>query len=266
MLRRTHALKTRFWLAPHTWLLRRNEPKKLQGRTTKHIRRDTPPQQRIILAMKSNSSYQRNSAQSDEALLEEYRDYGTQEAFEELFARYAGDLLRYLYFYLQNHSLAEDALQGAFFQVHRKCEQFQSGRSFRPWLYKIAKNHAGDLLRKNKRHRAVSLSSHMDEKEASVDGSWDIADLDATNPAIEAESREQYRNAIGVITQLQAHHRAVVDQVVIRGLRYGEVAVRLGVPVGTVKSRMHTAMRNVRASFPDSKLRVSSKLKLVKGS
>src|SRR4249920_1711866 len=93
----------------------------------------------------------------DEVLLDRYRNQADREAFAELVHRYERELFSYLRRYLGDASMAEDAFQATFLQVHLKCEQFEEGRKVRPWLYTVATNQAIDLQRRNKRHRNVSL-------------------------------------------------------------------------------------------------------------
>src|SRR3990170_2679298 len=95
--------------------------------------------------------------ESDERLLLEYRQTGHRELFADLVRRYERELYNYLRRYLGDTGMAEDAFQATFLQVHLKCEQFEEGRKFRPWLYTIATNQAIDAQRRNKRHRSVSL-------------------------------------------------------------------------------------------------------------
>ena len=106
--------------------------------------------------------------QPDEALLVGYRETGDREAFTELVHRYEREIYSYLRRYLGNAQMAEDAFQQTFLQVHLKCDQFQEGRRFRPWVYTIATHQAIDLQRRNKRHRMVSLdgSGQRDDVES----------------------------------------------------------------------------------------------------
>ena len=94
---------------------------------------------------------------TDEQLLLRYRQTGDRELFDQLVYRYERELFSYLRRYLGSAEMAEDVFQAAFLQVHLKCEQFQEGRRFRPWLYTIATNRAIDAKRQNKRHCMVSL-------------------------------------------------------------------------------------------------------------
>src|ERR1700690_4138769 len=97
------------------------------------------------------------SASGDGDLMMRYVEKGDRRAFEELVRRYEREIFNYLRKYLGDQHLAEDAFQATFLQLHRKCRQFEPGRALRPWLYRIAANQANDLLRRNRRHKIMSL-------------------------------------------------------------------------------------------------------------
>src|SRR5918999_2253892 len=98
-----------------------------------------------------------HSSLTDEELLLGYRKSHDPDLFSELVHRYERELFSYLRRYLGDAEMAEDAFQAAFLQVHLKCDQFEEGRKFRPWLYTIATNQAIDAQRRNRRHRMASL-------------------------------------------------------------------------------------------------------------
>src|ERR1700730_10831263 len=104
--------------------------------------------------------------QSDGELLVRYAHDGDRRAFDELVRRYEREIFNYLRKYLGDRHLAEDAFQATFLQLHCKCRQFEPGRELRPWLYRIAANQANDLLRRNRRHKAISLdgSPRVDDR------------------------------------------------------------------------------------------------------
>ena len=107
------------------------------------------------------------SARPDEDLLVEYAEKGTREAFEELVHRYEREMYGYLRRFLRSAELAEDAFQAAFLQVHLNCRQFDPRRKFRPWLYRIATTRAIDLMRQNRRHKAISLNAEPSDRGSS---------------------------------------------------------------------------------------------------
>ena len=101
------------------------------------------------------------AAPGDGELLLRYVEAADRGAFEELVRRYEREIFNYLRKYLGDQHLAEDAFQATFLQLHRKCRQFEPGRALRPWLYRIAANQANDLLRRNRRHKLMSLDAAL---------------------------------------------------------------------------------------------------------
>ena len=77
---------------------------------------------------------------TDEQLLLEYKQTGNRDLFAKLVSRYEHELFNYLHRYTGSAEMTEDAFQAAFLQIHLKCEQFEEGRRFRPWMYAIATN------------------------------------------------------------------------------------------------------------------------------
>jgi RNA polymerase sigma-70 factor (ECF subfamily) len=180
---------------------------------------------------------------SDEKLLLSYRAERDGRVFEELVHRFECELFGYLRHYLGNAEMAEDVFQQTFLQVHLKCGQFEPGRKVRPWLYTIATHQAIDYRRRNRRHRMSSLNPN--DYPNVVEEAHALAELlggSETGPADNAESAEQYlalRQAVDALTETS---RQVVALVYFQGLKYGEAAQVLSIPVGTVKSRLHAAM------------------------
>jgi RNA polymerase sigma-70 factor (ECF subfamily) len=185
---------------------------------------------------------------SDEQLLLEYRKTGKSELFSQLVGRYERELYNYLRRYLGNAEMAEDAFQGAFLQVHLKCDQFQSGRRFRPWLYTIATNQAIDGRRRNKRHQAISLDRNGGDDE-DVGKLIDLLVSAEPDPMVQTDSKEQQASVRRTVDELPEAFRDVVMLVYYQGLKYREAAEVLSIPVGTVKSRLHSALLKVSESI-----------------
>jgi RNA polymerase sigma-70 factor (ECF subfamily) len=180
---------------------------------------------------------------SDEALLERYRSAGDRQAFAELVKRYERELYSYLRRYLCDAVLAEDAFQMTFLQVHLKCSHFDGQRRFRPWLYTIATNQAIDAQRRNKRHRGISLD--RPRSAANNDDVNTLVDLLVSrerDPAMNFETARHGEWVRGAVEALPDSLRAALTLVYYQGLKYREAADVLGVPVGTVKSRIHSAI------------------------
>lgn len=182
---------------------------------------------------------------SDEDLLLHYRQTKDRELFAVLVRRYQRDLYAYLRRYLGNGEMAEDAFQATFLQVHLKCDQFEKGRRFRPWLYAVATNRAIDLRRRNQRHDALSLQGPASGRAEPQNRLVDLLESDRPGPlslASDSESAEWVRSAMDILSE---ELRSAVHLVYFQGLRYAEAAETLGVPLGTVKSRIHAAVQQL---------------------
>jgi RNA polymerase sigma-70 factor (ECF subfamily) len=188
-------------------------------------------------------------ARSDEELLLAYRSAGDRGAFEELVRRYEKELFGYLRHYLNDSEMAEDVFQQTFLQVHLKCEQFEVGRKVRPWLYTVATNQAIDSQRRNKRHKMASLDRRSNREMGESGALIDSLGGDGTEPGEEVEAAEQHEQIRQAVEQLPEQTRQVVMLVYFQGLKYREAADILGIPVGTVKSRLHAAIEKLSESM-----------------
>lgn len=183
---------------------------------------------------------------SDESLIAQYRESGDRGLFETLMRRYEREIYSYLRRYIGNAEMAEDAFQGTFLQVHLKCHQFDPARRFRPWLYAIATNQAIDVQRRNKRHRMVSLDRSSAGEQDERSNSWSEKLVgDSPDPQNAAAVEENSRWVHQSVDSLGESMQQVIHLVYYQGLKYREAADALGIPVGTVKSRLHAAVQRL---------------------
>ena len=191
---------------------------------------------------------------TDEQLLLEYKQTGNRDLFAQLVSRYEHELFNYLHRYTGSAEMAEDAFQAAFLQIHLKCEQFEEGRRFRPWMYAIATNQAIDGQRRNKRHRIASLdqiNSRHDEESGSL---MDMLVSPEASPFDVVDSRENQDWIRSQLAELPDHLRSVIGLVYFEGLKYREAADVLEIPVGTVKSRLHAAVLKLNEAWQSNQI------------
>lgn len=179
---------------------------------------------------------------SDEELLTLFRQ-GTSEAFGALVRRYEGELHGYLRRYLNDSDLAEDVFQNTFVQLYTKLYQYEAGRPVRPWLYAIATNQAIDALRRQNRHQAVQLNVEGDdENDGNVSRLLVLLENRGPGPLETLETNERKLMIRAGVEALPDFLKQVVLLAYYQGLKYKDIAGILGIPVGTVKSRLHTAL------------------------
>ena len=201
----------------------------------------------------SSTTY--NSAgqiESDESLWNRYLTTKERQLFDRLVHRYEDEIYRHLYRLLGNAQLAEDARQGTFLKIHLKCDQFLPGRPFKPWLYAIATHEAIDLQRKNKRHRMQSLDQDYTTDGGSVNIWSSRLQSTASPPEQKVEQEEMQQCVRQSVDNLPPTLRQPLDLVYYRGLKIREVAEKLGIPQGTVKSRLRKAVYMLNQIFRDA--------------
>ena len=176
---------------------------------------------------------------SDEQLIDRYR-VGETQAFEALIQRYRQELFHFLIRFAGNRAAAEDVFQETFLQVHLSIETFDTSRRFKPWLFTIAANKARDYLRRMARHHAAPLSAPVGEADGQTFADFLEADLPQPGDAMEdAEMADRVRQAV---EQMPDHLREILLLSYFQKFSYNQIAEVLGIPLGTVKSRLHAAV------------------------
>lgn len=156
---------------------------------------------------------------------------GDMRAQEELYRRHETPIVRYLQRLVPDNDIAIDLFQEAFFRAYVNLGSFDARRTLRPWLYRIATNVARDWLR----HESRALPAAAEAAEPSV-----ISIV---------EARDLARRVERAVSELSEDHRLVVVLRHFQGLSYAEIAEITGSPEGTVRSRMHYALRALRAKL-----------------
>jgi RNA polymerase sigma-70 factor (ECF subfamily) len=179
---------------------------------------------------------------SDTELLQRYAA-GEEGAFQELVKQYKESLYAFLRRFLSQSDMVDDVFQETFMQLYVSRDTFDLSRPLRPWLFTIAANKARDWLRSQRRRTEVSLDAEVGRDS---DESVSFAEIFEGNEALpedllgQAEQRELVRR---VIEQLPPALRQVLVLGYFQQLPYKDIAEIVGVPVGTVKSRLHTALK-----------------------
>ena len=177
---------------------------------------------------------------TDEQLLAAHLK-GDRLAFTALVQRYQRDLYHFLLRFLGNSAAADDVFQEAFIQVFQSATTFETGRTFRPWLFTIAANKARDYLRTKARKQTVSLQATIDN---SADGNQylDLMGSVEESPTAHLEQEELQHRVNSAIQRMPEHLREVIVLAYFNQIPYKQIAEILKVPLGTVKSRLHTAV------------------------
>jgi RNA polymerase sigma-70 factor (ECF subfamily) len=177
---------------------------------------------------------------TDELLLDAYLR-GDRAAFTTLMSRYSNELLHFLTRFLGSRAAADDVFQETFLQIHLSAQTFDPERRFKPWLFTIAANKARDYHRKHSRWNAVSLSASIDS-EGQGECFVDLLEADVDHPDVPLLDAERSRLVKSVVDSLPGHLREILLLSYFQRLSYNQIADSLEIPLGTVKSRLHTAV------------------------
>jgi RNA polymerase sigma-70 factor (ECF subfamily) len=166
---------------------------------------------------------------------------GDTEAFEPLVEKYKRKVFRLAYQVLRDQEEALDVAQEAFVKAFRALPAFKGDSAFYTWLFRITMNVALD--RKRQRATRVKSLGTDDVTPEEWERTATSTDPDPEDVASGAERRERIRKGLDSLSE---HHRTIIILSDIEGLQYREIAEVLGIPMGTVMSRLHHARKRLR--------------------
>ncbi len=183
---------------------------------------------------------------SDEALVQRAQK-GDTHAFDQLVRRHFDRIYGLLYHMMAHRQDAEDLAQTVFIRAYRSLRRFRNESSFGTWLYRIAVNAAITAL--GRRGRRVGEVS-FDDLDAEVEKDKAYVQLvSGHTPRLELDRKELQARLNEALQALSDTHRAVVVMHDIQGLPHEEIARVLGVPVGTVRSRLFYARKQLQSAL-----------------
>jgi RNA polymerase sigma-70 factor (ECF subfamily) len=175
----------------------------------------------------------------DQRLIDECLE-GQTSAFGELVRRHQDRLYNIVFRLLGHADDAHDVVQDAFLQAFQSLDGFKGDAQFATWLHRIAFNTA--MSWKRKRRVVLSINAGQDGEE----GIEPPDTSDYGRPERAAELAEQERRIQAALSRLSPEHRAVLVLKDMDGEKYEEMAEVLGVPIGTIRSRLHRARLELR--------------------
>ncbi len=186
---------------------------------------------------------------TDEHLLSEHLA-GRSDAFELLVRRHSPELHRFALRFTNSSLAADDVVQETFIKVYQSAETFDTDRRFKPWLFTIAANKARDWIRQRSRRSELPLDAQIEKDgEAGSRSFLDLMSADDDDDAREVELEDQRRNVRVILEAMPEMLREVLILAYYHKLPYRDIAEVLGVPLGTVKSRLHSAVGHFGVAY-----------------
>lgn len=179
-----------------------------------------------------------------EATLIERAQAQDEAAFDQIVRLYADRIYNYVRRMVGNPQDAEDITQEVFIRAYQGLSQFDGRASFSTWLFRIATNLCIDHKRRQSR-RVQTVPYHHDESDEE-EGDWEFPDTNQPSALDHLLSQELQAVVEGAIERLNPKLKTVLLLYDVEGLSYEQIAETLGIPMGTVKSRLFTAREQIR--------------------
>ena len=171
---------------------------------------------------------------SDEQLISRFQA-GDENAYVELVNRFKDKLTNFVYYFTKDEELSEDIVQDAFIKLYEKKHYYKPVAKFSTWLYTIARNLANTELRKKNRAKVIYLSQMKYDKKNH--------DLESKEQSLISKIENEYLSdeLHSAIHRLSDNYKTAIILRDIQGLNYEEISNIVGVPLGTIKSRINRA-------------------------
>ena len=187
-------------------------------------------------------------ARADAEVVQRARS-GDREAFRILVERYQGRAYGLALRVLRDEEQARDVVQDAFLKAYGSLDRFEGRSGFYTWLYRIVMNLCLDAKRRDRSGQHVEWSEEQVHGGAAEAALAAADDPQQSDPALALERSELREQLAQAIEGLPEDARRTIELREIDGLSYKEIAECLGVPKGTVMSRLHYARRRLREAL-----------------
>jgi len=188
-----------------------------------------------------------NVATSDDLLIQQFIN-GDRGAFTQLVQRHKQVIFHFILSHVKDAEMAADLTQDVFVKLFKSACHYQPGGKFRSWLFRMAQNICIDAYRRRPKAKIFSLEmgAEAGSTEANPALALDQLEDPAANPVKQIEWQETQEVIEAALATLAESQRVAFTLCQFQGLSYAEIAEIQQCPVGTVKSRIHTALTRIR--------------------
>lgn len=164
----------------------------------------------------------------------------SKELAKQIFIEYSPYVYQTALLLTKSESLADDVTQETFIQVFKKYHTFDTNRPMKPWIYKITVNTIRNMIRKQRWLKFIGFSPEISDEKNSIEH---FILQDERNNGLWSE-----------INQMPAKSKEIIVLHYYAELKISEIAEILNIPIGTCKSRLNTALSQLRRKLPKNEL------------
>lgn len=188
-------------------------------------------------------------------------DLRDPETIREIYARHGRGIFNYAYRLVGDYQWAEEVLQETFLRAFSRAETFHQGAQVSTWLYRIAMNLCYDHLRSPRNRPKVSLSARMGEDEDGQEALSDRLASAEVRPDVGADRSERAKIVQEALMELPDRERSVVVLRHVRGLKFREIALAMGLTSRTVQNCLRRGREKLARALARRGLRADEVVK-----
>ena len=162
---------------------------------------------------------------------------GDAQAFDALYAQFAGRVRGYLLSRLRSESLADEALQSVFLKLHRARHKYKRGSEFAPWLYTITQNTLTDRLRSERRNAAAPGHESPEPALESI-----------ASPSDAQSTQAHFERLSGHLEKLDSEQRQVLEWRYFQDLSFEVIASKLNITAASARKRVSRALGRLKGA------------------
>lgn len=189
------------------------------------------------------NSFSEYKSLTDEELISRFQNEDNK-AFDEIVKRYKDKIVNFIFRFCGNRELAEDVSQETFIKLFKNKHSYKPIAKFTTWLHTIAINEAKTMRRSDRKHDTFSISNLFEEG---------TMDMELTSPDNKPDSLVNTKIEVNIIQKaidgLDEKYREAVILRDIQDLEYEEIAEVLGIPLGTVRSRINRGRESLKITL-----------------
>jgi RNA polymerase sigma-70 factor, ECF subfamily len=189
-----------------------------------------------------------NALKPDVVLIQQIKQ-GNAQAFKTLMQTYVKLVYSYVYRICQQQELAEDMTQEIFVKVYQNMDKFDETRAFKPWLMRLASNHVISHLRKKSSATSLSLEALQEDQPHKE---WGGITDESKDPSVQVEKQDNVSQVEMALKAMAPNYREVLLLRFQGDLSYEEIALKMQVPVNTIRTWLKRGKERLQANLHQS--------------
>jgi RNA polymerase sigma-70 factor (ECF subfamily) len=181
--------------------------------------------------------------------LQHYIEHRDNRSFTKLYNEYRPGLLYFIKKRIKDDMLAEEVLSNAFEKVYLKIDTYNNMYSFKTWIYKIASNESGNVLKRESKYVACDFNSNLDSNETYTSDVYEAFDKVNNQQEYDHDIDINESLAKDLMNELDAKHKDIMIDREVNKMSYKDIAEKYDMNENTVKTRIFFGRKKIQKAF-----------------